>query len=167
MNKRTIQILKIILPIALLVAIDLLIKFQVRTHLEYGQMIELLGDKLMLTHVDNMGMAGFNVFKIGIWIFKGFTLILFILILRKNSLPIFMISSTLILLGWLGNSLDRLFFAKNTEGYMFMDYFYENIITHTITNISSLLTIAGCILLLFSIIAHFNAFKDIFRKNHI
>jgi lipoprotein signal peptidase len=169
MDKERRNILKVISLIALLVIIDLLIKSWVANNFGLGQKQELLGSSFMLVRVDNLGMAtrlnsNLNIQEIGGWGFKILSSVLFIKIFRKETLSVFKVSSTLILFGWIGNLLDRIFLSKGNQAYRFMDYFYENVLTNSVTNISSILSMTGWIILFIFIIVRFREFKKIFNR---
>lgn len=167
MNQKNIFI--VISPIIALVIIDLIIKYWISNNLLLGQRQELIGDVFMIIPINNLGMAfgfgsGLSIIDIGSWTIKIIFSVLFIKILNVKTLNIFKLSSALILFGWIGNLLDRLFLSRGIKGYRFMDYFYDNLITQNITNISSILSLTGWIIFLIFIIIRFKDFKKIFQK---
>jgi len=97
------------------------------------------------------------------WIFK-IAFLFFYKNSKKDTLNISKIATTLIIFGWIGNLLDRLLISDNNGSYVQIDYFFDNVITKTATNISSMPSLTGWILLLIFAVIKFKKFKAIFKN---
>jgi signal peptidase II len=170
MQKKNPQVF-IFISIAILVVIDLIIKYWVSNHLAVGQLKAIWGENFYITRVDNLWMAwGINIprsyfFEIFRFIPKILFAVVFIIILRRDTLMVFKIPAALVLFGWTGNLLDRLLFAAGKPAYLFMDYFYDNLFTGSVISISSTFANVGWILLPLFVILKFKSFKNIFQKS--
>lgn len=118
----------VILGVALVV-IDQIIKVLVKTHMELGESIDVLGDWFKLLFIENKGMAFGMSFGgvVGKYLLTAFRLALFVaiwwwmsrLIKRGSEVPTgVLVGLTLIAAGAMGNLLDCLFYGLIFEPHM-------------------------------------------------
>lgn|GEM_PF-4065503 len=152
-NKRA-----IILGFSILI-LDLILKSLIQRNIADGHYKEILGGLITLGKIPNFKMAlGSNVtatlLSAVIIIFQlAFTYVSFLL--QKSEVNnLFKYSTTVIVCGWLGNLLDKLFFSNGNKSYVSLDYF--NIAgTSFYSNLSSVMTQIGWLLLLLAITLNF------------
>jgi lipoprotein signal peptidase len=156
----------------IITALDLLFKYLITNNLEIGEGIQILGGLITLCRIQNYGMAfGIPIGHLLIVIIKisiqAIFVILFIRIQQVKINKLIKYSSTLIVFGWIGNHLDRIFFASGDSRYFQLDYINVGWLFQLCTNISSLITILGWILFLIAIVIKFSDLKILFQKqNH-
>ena len=106
--------------IAVLLLIDQAVKLWVKTHMQIGEEIPLIGDWCLLHFVENEGMAfgmkfGGNVGKLCLSLFRivaSAALTWFIIrLVKKDSRLLLLISLSLILVGAIGNLVDSMFYG--------------------------------------------------------
>ena len=106
--------------IAVLLLIDQAVKLWVKTHMQIGEEIPLIGDGCLLHFVENEGMAfgmkfGGNVGKLCLSLFRivaSAALTWFIIrLVKKDSRLLLLISLSLILVGAIGNLVDSMFYG--------------------------------------------------------
>ncbi len=149
---------------------DLLTKYMIIQKFEQGEMLSLLNGWVAIGRIENLRLPlGFN----GGLGFFGYLVIAIQLVfvfyfmriqLRKVD-NFFKFSSALIVFGWMGNYLDRLFFANGNWAYVHLDYFNLTLAGNAVINISSLMILIGWIVLVVISLIRFNEFKSIFREN--
>jgi len=111
---------KVIAVIVLVLILDQALKIWVKTSMEYGEEIPLIGDWALLHFVENPGMAfgfefGGDWGKLGLSVFRIIAVIFLSFYLRtliKSKVAIgFLISAGLILAGAIGNIIDSAFYG--------------------------------------------------------
>lgn len=153
---------RIIIVFAILIA-DQIVKWQIRLHLQPGEVIPVLGAFFRITYVRNAGVA-FGLFAgktlllqllalgivIGVWIY-----------LKKQSTfthPMMEVSLAMILAGGIGNVIDRLIFGVVTDMFSFS-------IFPPVFNVADIAVVLGCALL--AVVLLFDGyFNDKRGKNH-
>lgn len=111
---------KSLLLIILILVVDQILKFWVKTHMVLGQEIHLFGNWGLLHFIENNGMAfgmemGGTTGKIGLSLFRivaigGITWFLLSLIRKKSNIGL-IISVSAILAGAMGNMIDSAFYG--------------------------------------------------------
>ncbi len=138
------QVITLII-IAVLVAIDQLIKLLVIEHLEPIGSLTLIDGFIQLNYAENTG-AAFGSFSGKTSLLSVFTLIVIIagiiyLMVKKRKFDVEYICITLILSGGIGNLIDRVF-----RGFV-VDYIEPLFIDFAIFNFADILVTCSCIVL--------------------
>lgn len=107
-------------------AIDQLIKLLVNTNLKPVGSVDVLGDVVKLTYVENRGVA-FGMFQGMQWLFAVFTFvmlgaIIFLMFKRRPKSKFFYVSAALIIGGGIGNLIDRIFYGYVID-YISLSFF--------------------------------------------
>jgi len=172
MNEKKKDVLKIILPLAILISIDLLVKSWVSNNLSLGERIDIFGDTFTLVRVESRAMqfqkfiGGFSILEISGWIIKILFLVIFIRAWKKDVSTVLRLSLSLILFGIIGNLLDRFIFMNEWgDSYRSLSYFYDRL-TDRHTSISSTLSSLGLITSIGFLIIRFKEFKGIFQSKN-
>jgi signal peptidase II len=136
------QVITLII-VALLVAVDQLIKLLVIEHLEPIGSLPLIDDIIRLKYAENTG-AAFGSFSEKTSFLSVFTLILIVagiayLFLKKRKVDFEYVCITLIVAGGLGNLIDRVF-----RGFV-VDYIEPLFIDFAIFNFADILVTCSCI----------------------
>lgn len=106
--------------IAVVLIIDQVVKLWVKTHMQIGEEIPLIGDWCLLHFVENEGMAfgmklGGSIGKLLLSLFRivaSAALMWFLVrLVRKNSRSLLLISLSLIFCGAVGNLIDSMFYG--------------------------------------------------------
>lgn len=162
---KTKKVLRALLIVVILIStfsIDQVTKHIVRQQIEYGERINVIGDYLILTKVENtgafLGMGDsiprplYKVLMILIPLLViGYTI--FYLIKREDLSTWLVIGISLILGGGLGNIYDRILYGSVTD-FLYFDF----IIFHTgVVNMADIFVTTGFFLVLFGI--YFNRKK--------
>lgn len=159
----------IMFAFALFVA-DLVIKYFITMKFQPGETISFANSWITIGRIENLRLplgfvGGLDVVGYITIAVQLLFLMLFIRIQIRDVDPYFKYSSVLIVFGWIGNYLDRLFFAKGNWAYMHMDYFNLALAGKSVINLSSLMILIGWFLLLVVALLKFSEFKSLFRKN--
>jgi lipoprotein signal peptidase len=156
------------LALVLIIA-DLIIKYFIIRKFEPGEIISLLNGGILAGRIENLRIPfGFNG---GLGIFGyivvaiQLTFVMFSIRIQKREIDkFFKFSSALIVFGWIGNYLDRLFFAYGNWAYVHLDYFNFAFAGNSFINLSSLMLLFGWIILAAISVIKFQEFKSLFRK---
>jgi len=139
-----------VVAIAVLVAIDQLIKYYAVTLLEPIGSFPLLDGILQLSYVENTGAAfgSFSKYTVLLSVFTGIVLLCgFVYLLSGKCKPMFVyISAILILAGGAGNLIDRVF-----RGFV-VDYIEPLFIEFAVFNFADMLVCVGAALLIIYLI---------------
>ncbi len=130
--------------ILLLVALDQLVKYLVRTDIPLGGQVDFLPHVLGLTHIHNTG-AAFSMLSGARWFFVVLTtvfvvLALWVLYAKKITHPMGRWTLVLIVAGALGNLIDRALF-----GYV-VDMFEVLFMHFAVFNVADIFVVVGGIL---------------------
>ncbi len=130
--------------ILLLVALDQLVKYLVRTGIPLGGQVHFLPHVLGLTHIHNTG-AAFSMLSGARWFFVILTTVfvvfaLWVLYARKITHPMGRWTLVLIVAGALGNLIDRALF-----GYV-VDMFEVLFMHFAVFNVADIFVVVGGIL---------------------
>ena len=165
MNKKFYIGMIIIMAIILL---DLFIKRWLINNFEIGEIAVSIKNFLIVSRVETHTMSyGFRpqvdyffIIEIG---FQLIFLLFFITILIRKINMQFILFSIMIIGGWAGNYFDKLFFS-NTSSYQHLDYLNFNVVSSAFINLSSLMSMLGWILLIFTVIFKYKDFRKVFVK---
>lgn len=151
---------------------DLIIKYFITMKFQPGETTSIANSWITIGRVENLRLPlGFNgglgVVGYIIIAVQLLFLMLFIRIQIRDVDPYFKYSSVLIVLGWIGNYLDRLFFAKGNWAYVHLDYFNLALAGNSVINLSSLMILFGWIILAAISVIKFQEFKSLFRKEKV
>lgn len=132
-----------LLVIALLVAVDQVIKLLVIKHLEPIGSLTLIDGFIQLNYAENTG-AAFGSFKGRLTLLSMFTFVIIViglgyLLIKKHKVDVEYVCITLIISGGLGNLIDRVF-----RGYV-VDYIEPLFIDFAIFNFADILVTCSCI----------------------
>ena len=146
------------LAIALLIALDQIIKRWALNDLQYKGSISVINDVFNLTYVENRG-AAFGLFQNNQWVFIAVALIasiigLYFLHSNKISSKLGKLSVVLIIAGALGNLIDRI-----RLDYV-VDYFDFVFIWNYVFNLADCFIVVGTILLCIYVIISDNKQKN-------
>ena len=146
------------LAIALLIALDQIIKAWALNDLQYKGSISVIKDVFNLTYVENRG-AAFGLFQNNQWVFIVVALIasiigLYFLHSNKISSKLGKLSVVLIIAGALGNLIDRI-----RLDYV-VDYFDFVFIWNYVFNLADCFIVVGTILLCIYVIISDNKQKN-------
>ena len=146
------------LAIALLIALDQIIKRWALNDLQYKGSISVINDVFNLTYVENRG-AAFGLFQNNQWVFIVVALIasiigLYFLHSNKISSKLGKLSVVLIIAGALGNLIDRI-----RLDYV-VDYFDFVFIWNYVFNLADCFIVVGTILLCIYVIMSDNKQKN-------
>lgn len=130
--------------ILLLVALDQLVKYLVRTDIPLGGQVDFLPHVLGLTHIHNTG-AAFSMLSGARWFFVVLTTVfvvfaLWVLYTKKITHPMGRWTLVLIVAGALGNLIDRALF-----GYV-VDMFEVLFMHFAVFNVADIFVVVGGIL---------------------
>lgn len=130
--------------ILLLVALDQLVKYLVRTDIPLGGQVDFLPHVLGLTHIHNTG-AAFSMLSGARWFFVVLTTVfvvfaLWVLYAKKITHPMGRWTLVLIVAGALGNLIDRALF-----GYV-VDMFEVLFMHFAVFNVADIFVVVGGIL---------------------
>ena len=150
------QVITLII-IALLVAIDQIIKLLVLEHLKPMGSLTLIDGFIQLNYAENTG-AAFGSFSGKTTFLSIFTLVIIILgliylFVKKRKVDVEYICISLIISGGLGNLVDRIF-----RGYV-VDYIEPLFVDFAIFNFADILVTCSCIVLVIWLI------YEIYREN--
>ena len=119
--------------VVVLVALDQLVKFLVRTNLGLGEAVPFLPHILQLTYVRNTG-AAFSIFEEHTWILAlvslAASILLAVLLIKKVfPHPFAMFCLSVVLAGAVGNLIDRIFLGYVTDMFqtLFMNFAVFNV----------------------------------------
>jgi signal peptidase II len=114
------KVKKSILIVALILIVDQILKFVVKTNMSYGQTVHILGDWFLIRFIENPGMAfGIDIpgrfGKIILTLFRIIAVIAIIWYMRKllheNARTGLIVCLSLILAGAMGNIIDSAFYG--------------------------------------------------------
>jgi signal peptidase II len=114
------KVKKSILIVALILIVDQILKFVVKTNMSYGQTVHILGDWFLIRFIENPGMAfGIDIpgrfGKIILTLFRIIAVIAIIWymrkLLRENARTGLIVCLSLILAGAMGNIIDSAFYG--------------------------------------------------------
>ena len=110
----------------IIAAIDQLIKLLININLKPVGSVNVLGDAVKLTYVENRGVA-FGMFQGMQWLFAVFTvvmlgIIVFLMFKRRPKSKFFYVSASLIIGGGIGNLIDRIFYGYVID-YISLSFF--------------------------------------------
>ncbi len=155
--------------IGAVILFDLLIKKYIVNNFEIGQTIFSIKGFLIVAKIEMHSISygwkqPINYSLIINIIFQAAFLILFIRMLVKKVNFRFIIFSFMIISGWAGNYLDKLFFSTSSS-YQQLDYLSFAIVSDAFTNISSLLSLVGWAVLVLAAIFKLEDFKRVFNRS--
>lgn len=142
-----------ILLTILLVVIDQVVKFLVRTNIPLGEHLPFIPHILDLTYVQNTG-AAFSILAEHTWILTLLSLIIVIVMvvaLWKKVLvhPFGVIPSVMVIAGGIGNLIDRIAFGYVT------DMFYTLFMNFAVFNVADIcITVGGVLLVLYVLVLY-------------
>lgn len=150
------QVITLII-VALLVAIDQIIKLLVIEHLKPIGSLTLIDGFIQLNYAENTG-AAFGSFSGKTSLLSVFTFVIIIvglvyLLVKKRKVDMEYVCITLIISGGLGNLIDRVF-----RGYV-VDYIEPLFMDFAIFNFADILVTCSCIALVICLL------YDIYREN--
>ena len=129
----------------LLVGVDQLTKYLVRTMIPLGGSVKFLPGILDFTYVQNTGMA-FSLLSEHTWLLAAFSLVIIaglvlLLVKREVTHPLGVASFTLIIAGAVGNLIDRVVLGYVTDMFrtLFMDF--------AVFNVADICVVVGAVLL--------------------
>lgn len=161
---------KWILISIIIVIIDLVLKYWISAHFEYGQGLEVLNNFISIRNIKTVrmtyGLVTNNSFHPLITLtilLELLFLFLFIRLQRINIGRLYKISTLFIFFGIIGNYIDKFLFSKGENGYVQMDYLSINYFS-SFFNLSSLLYYIGWVSLIIAIIKNFKDLKKIFSR---
>lgn len=165
MNKN--KIYKWILIPIIIVVLDLVLKFWIRNHFEYGQGLGILNNTFYITNIKTIRMSlGFNnsfaPFTLISIVLELIFLFLFIKVQRIKIQSLFKISTLFIFFGLLGNYADKLLLSNGEKGYVRMDYLAVPPLSSAFFNLCTVLCYVGWLLLIIAVIKNFGDAKKIF-----
>ena len=170
--KKLSRVLVPLLAIAAIVGIDQWTKYLIITHLTEGQEVNLLSDAIVLTYVQNRGMA-WGLFQNGQIIFSILTPIAICAIIflyvrtpwEKEFRPI-RIAEIMIVGGAVGNLVDRIFRYDHATGKVFhgyvVDMIYAKFIHFPVFNVADIFVTMSFLLMIFLLLFVYN--EDEFNK---
>lgn len=158
---------KIIISVALLIAIDLTLKAIVVRSFERTEMKEIVPGILSVGRIETLrGAFGFqnNAFLIlaSHLVFQLLVVLLAVRVSRRKVHPLFFLALTMIIGGWVGEYFDWIFFGEGRLAYVSFAYFYFHFLD-PVFSLSSLVISGGSVLLLFCIVVFFKDLKLIFQ----
>ncbi|MBN1181543.1 MAG: signal peptidase II [Bacteroidales bacterium] len=159
---------KFFLLVLILIIVDLLIKYIIISKLHQYQRIALLHGFIELCRIQTnsaaFGFASLNILGIIRLVLQVTFMILFIRIQFVSVNKWYKYSSALVVFGWIGNYLDKIIFSNGEKTYAHLDYFYVRGFSHSILNLSTVMTLTGWIAFIMVIIIRFKDLKIIFHK---
>jgi len=170
--KKLSRVLVPLLAIAAIVGIDQWTKYLIITHLTEGQEVNLLSDAIVLTYVQNRGMA-WGLFQNGQIIFSILTPIAICAIIflyvrtpwEKEFRPI-RFAEIMIVGGAVGNLVDRIFRYDPANGKIFhgyvVDMIYAKFIHFPVFNVADIFVTLAFLLMVFLLLFVYN--EDEFNK---
>jgi lipoprotein signal peptidase len=149
---------------------DLIIKYLIAETFEPGELNSHLNGWVLIGRIENLRFPlGFNggvgVFGYAVIAIQVVLVMFFVRIQIREADKYFKYSSALIVFGWVGNYLDRLFFANDNWAYVHLDYFNLAIAGKSFINLSSLMILTGWILFIAVALLKFNQFIGLLRKS--
>lgn len=152
-----------------IILIDLILKSVIIKNFEIGEKFQLIGGLITISRVQNLRLAfGFEISPKVIEIIKIIIQVIFVLIFVKIQKvkinKLYKYSMTLIVFGWIGNYIDRIIFSNSNSNYMYLDYLNISGVFRFFTNLSSLITSIGWLLILIAIIIKTKDLRIIFKK---
>ncbi len=149
---------------------DLVVKIFIIKNFETGEIIPKLNGWIAIGRIETLRMPfGFNggpgFFGYLVIAVQVVFVIFFIRIQSREVDKFFKLATVFIVFGWIGNYLDRLFFAKGNWAYVNLDYFNLALAGNSVINLSSLMILIGWFLLIVVALLKFSEFKSLFRKN--
>ncbi len=132
------------LVVVLLVALDQIVKYLVKTNIPLGGQMDFIPHILGLTHIHNTG-AAFSMLSGARWFFVVLTIVfvvfaLWVLYAKKITHPMGRWTLVLIIAGALGNLIDRIIY-----GYV-VDMFEVLFMQFAIFNVADIFVVVGGIL---------------------
>lgn len=132
-----------------IVIVDQLLKVLVEMNLQYSSDVTLIPHILDITYVQNQG-AAFGMMQGYVWLFSIITVavvavLIYIILTKKITHKLFMVSCSLIIGGALGNLIDRVF-----RGYV-IDYLQLSFFPPVCNLADYCLTIGAVILIIYII----------------
>lgn len=154
--------------VCIVILIDLLIKNWIVRNTAVGEVITSVQNLLVVARIETHTMSrGFKPqFDYSIIVRAVFFVLFFILLIRiimRKASDVFIISLFMIIAGWGGDYIDKLFFSTGA-GYQHLDYLSFDLISSAFVNLSFLVTITGWLLLVYFAIFRFKDFKRIFER---
>ena len=127
--------------IALLVGLDQLVKFLVKTNISMGEQVDFIPYILGLNHIHNTG-AAFSMLSGARWFFVVLTVVvvigmLYVLLAKKITHPFGAWSMVLVVGGAIGNLIDRVLY-----GYV-VDMFEVLFMNFAIFNVADIFVVVG------------------------
>ncbi len=131
------------------IGLDQIVKYWAYTSLRTGEIVQILGDILILQYSENTG-AAFGMFQDMTTMLSIFTTLLIVVLLvllfmKKITNTLAVWSIAMIVAGGIGNLIDRIF-----RGFV-VDYIYFTPINFPIFNLADTFVVVGEILLVFYI----------------
>jgi lipoprotein signal peptidase len=159
---------RILLFVASLAIFDLIIKIWTVRTLGFQNKLKLIGDLVWIIPIRNVGTSGKTLFATdGILILLQLLfLFVFYRIQTQGVAKGFKWASSLIVFGWIGNWADHFIFSDEAYPAQFthMDYFYDGVLTNSVTSITQIMILGGWLLLLIMIIVRFRDVRKIFSN---
>lgn len=130
-----------LIVIALLVGLDQLVKFLVKTNIAMGEQVDFIPYILGLNHIHNTG-AAFSMLSGARWFFVVLTVVvvigmLYVLLAKKITHPFGVWSMVLVIGGAIGNLIDRVLY-----GYV-VDMFEVLFMNFAIFNVADIFVVVG------------------------
>ncbi len=166
------RVLVPLVSVLIMVGLDQWIKYLTILYLSDGREVKVLGDALVITYVQNRGMA-WGLFQNGQVIFAILTPIAIAAILflyvrtpwEKEYRPI-RIAEVMLIGGAIGNLIDRIFRFDPTDGKIFhgyvVDMIYVKAIKFPVFNVADMFVTVAFFLMIFLLIFVYN--EDEFNK---
>lgn len=135
--------------ILIVVAIDQIIKYFVRTGLNQADIIPVLGDFLTIKLHFNTGAAfsileGYRIFLLTLPAIMVILIIGYLIARRKKDHPLLLTALAIIAGGGIGNLIDRFFLGKVTD--------FISVGTFPIFNFADMCVVSGCFLIVIYLI---------------
>lgn len=149
---------------------DLVVKIFIIKNFEPGEIIPKLNGWIAIGRIETLRMPfGFNggpgFFGYFVIAVQLVFVIFFIRIQSRSVDKFFKLASVFIVFGWIGNYLDRLFFANGNWAYVHLDYFNFALAGNSVVNISSIMILIGWIVFIVNSVIKFREFRSLFRKD--
>ncbi len=153
-----------------IVITDLVFKTIIVNTYDVREIYQIFGGLITIGHVPTLRMSfgsGVNPMLLDTGMVLLFVILLFLFIkIQKIEIDkLYKYAITLIVFGWIGNYIDRIFLSKAVSNYQHLDYFNISGVFRSFTNLSSIIAVLGWLLSVVAIVVKFRELGKIFKKN--